>query len=212
MLNIFDNFGNVRADLAAMTDEIEALPDNQRTALVECVTACVEAGEADARVMAARKSVTAKIHEHDAAVDADQKANPAETHQSALAAVIAAGKPGYEPKVVKVNKKARAALAAAVASLAEARGELTVAEREFKRLDAIKGDKVLAWMASWPKITAESVHRGMVAAENDRKLKIAKGELPKPVVKEPPHQWPLEVVMKARGKVQNRLPVYHGSR
>src|SRR5260370_31838700 len=177
-----------------------------------CLAAGRAAEEAEVRVTVARKLRDDRTRVRDAALAADQEANPSILPHQALALVIAANKPGYKPKPAKVNKKTRDALAVAVAELAEARAEYTRAEASLKKLSAIRGEKIVLWMNTQPKITQETVHREMVAKEQATKLAIANGEIPAPVKAEPVRQFEIDRIFAARGKVANRMPVYRGPR
>lgn len=209
-LNIFDHVGHVR-DIAP-----EEVPDDQdqREALFKCLAACRAAEEGEARRDAARKVVTERMREHDAALAADHEAHPPATHQENLLAAIAARKPGYKPKPAKIDSKIRDALDSAMVALAEARAELTRATAALKELDRARGEATIAWINVGPSVTQESLHREMVAAEQERKTAIAEGRMkappPKPVRA---HQSELDKVLAGRGKAaKNRQPAYFGPR
>jgi hypothetical protein len=208
-LNVFDAYGKLADDIDPAA--VEALPDNERDTLFACLAACRTAEAGENRRDAARKLVGELMRSHDAALAADIAANPPLTHAACLAEVSAAQRPGYKPKPAKADAKTRKALAAVIVELSEARAELTQAEATLRTLSAKRGDAIVAWMNAGPKITAESVHREMVAAEGDRKLKIANGELPAPVKAAPVFMSHLDQVL-ASGKVSvnkgNRRPMY----
>jgi hypothetical protein len=68
----------------------------------------------------------------------------------------------------------------ASAELCDARAELSAATSNARRLDLIAGDAIANWIACFPKISAESVHREMIGRDQERRRKIATGETPSP--------------------------------
>jgi hypothetical protein len=212
-LNIFDAYSRIR-DLSSDADvaAIEALPDDHRTKLFECIAA-VKASEAGSdRVYAVRADVRTKEAAYNVVLEAEQKANPPSTHKSALAAVIAANA-GAKPEPVKVNKKTRAALAEADMALAEARSELTRATGELRTLESKAGEAINAWRKCLTTPSADEVTREFLAASQaERARRVAAGLPPQPTAPVPVHQWEIERVFAARGKVQNRQPKYLGKR
>jgi hypothetical protein len=209
-INLFDAYGRV-ADLKDQAAAIEALPDNERDALMACLAACAAAEDGENAVSDARRQVGNLMREHDAALAADNEA-AIPSHAENVAAVAAANRPGYKPKPAK-PRTTSAALGAAIASLAEARAVLNRADAAFRVLSARRGEAILSWMACQPKVTTFDVHREMVAAEAERKLDIIHGRVEAPPVAAPVKVSELDRVLGARGKTAtNRLPTYHGSR
>lgn len=211
MLNIFDAYGHVSADIDPAA--VEALPDSQRNSLFAALQCCKFAEAGEERVSVARKRRDELNRSHDACLAADHLANPPTTHQQALLAVSEANRLGrdYKPAKSKANEKTRAALAAVIVELSEARAEVTQAEAALRSLSAKRADAVMAWMNSGEKITAESVHREMVAAQADRKLAILNGEIEAPKVATVKHQSHLDAVLAGPGKSisrGNRRPSY----
>jgi hypothetical protein len=212
-LNIFDAYSRIR-DLSSDADvaAIEALPDDHRTKLFECIAA-VKASEAGSdRAAAALAAVRTKGEVYNACLESEQKSNPPSTHKSALAAVIAANA-GLKPEPVKVNKKTKAALAEADMALAEARSELTRATGELRTLEAKAGEAINAWRKCLTTPTDEEVRREYVNASSAQRARRVAAGLPADAQKEiPTHRWEIERVFAARGKVQNRQPKYYGRR
>lgn len=202
--DLVDRYGRVAQDIDAAT--VEALPAALIDVFMSTVAVAREAESADAAMTAARKAVTDAMRTHDAALKEDHAKNRQQSHQQALADVIAAGKPGYRPKVRKINVKAREALATAIVVLAEARADLTRAENAFRLADKKRSEGILRWINATPKTTQESIHREMCAADMATKLAIAKGELPAPVVVVPIRQYPIDEVLASRGKVKKTMP------
>jgi aminoglycoside phosphotransferase len=90
--SIFNHLAQV--DLSAVTDaQVEALTDEQRGVFFLAIEACKANDDAKARLTAAEKRVRAAMVAEDAAIDADNKANPPPSHIEALRAVIAANQP-----------------------------------------------------------------------------------------------------------------------
>jgi hypothetical protein len=211
-ISIFDGYGRIR-DLSGTADVavIETLPDDVRDKMFACIAA-VKASEAgEARVVAARVAVREKEVVHSAALEAEHKANPAQTHKESLAAVSAAQRPDYKPEPVKINKKTRAALAQADMALAEARSELTRATTEHRVLVATAGEKLNAWRLCLTTPSDFEVRRQYVErSTQDRAARVAAGLSAEPPKIQPAHQSELDKQFAARGKVQNRMPVYHG--
>jgi len=210
-LYLFDGYGKIRSDLDTEAATIEALPDDHRTKLFECIAA-VKASEAGQdRVATARGDVRQKEAVYNAALAAEQKANPPATHKSALTAVIAANE-GRKPVKVKINKETKAKLTDADMALAESRTELNRATGELRLLETKASATILAWKACLTTPTADEVTRQYIKRGDDERVRrVAAGlpaEIPRPV---PAHQWEIEKVFANRGKVSaNRLPVYRG--
>jgi hypothetical protein len=211
LLNIFDAYGRVRADLDSEAATIEALPDAERAALMACIAASQVADEGEARLVAARKARDLKNRAHDVALAADHAANPAILPHEALRAVSAAnGSNVKPPKARKLNKETRAALATAITELADARAEYHQAEVALKTLSAKRGEAVLAYMNSGKRVTAEEVAREYQARGQAERKAVADGTAP--VKAEPVRLSQLDRTLSARGKTANRSPVYHGPR
>jgi hypothetical protein len=213
MLNIFDQYGRVRADLESEAATIEVMPDDQRAALVACLAAARAADDGEDRLIAARKNRDIKNRAHDEALARDHAANPAILPHEALRAVSAAnGSNVKKAKTRKLNKEARAALTTAINELADARAEYHQAEVALRTLSATRGDAVLAYMRSGKRVTDEDVAREYQARGTAERQAIADGTAPKEVV--PVRLSKLDETMAARGalKTANRLPVYHGAR
>jgi hypothetical protein len=207
--SIFNEFGHLSDSIDPAA--VEALPDNERDALIACLAACRTAEAGEERVNAARRLVRSRMQEHDAALAADHAAHPPITHQQALAAVVAANRPGYKPRPNKVNEETRKALAAVIVALSDARGELTQAEASLRTLSAKRGDAIVAWMNAGPKITAASVHREMLAKDGETRAAIARGEIEAPAKPTRVFMSNLDQVLAGSAKdvnKGNRRPVY----
>lgn len=206
--NIFDHVGHIKTPDPA---EVVALPDNQRDALMACLAACDAAEAGEQRVTAAHTLVAEKMREYDAALAADNKANPAILHHDALRLVSAAnGSNVKTSKAAKPNKETRAALTAVTSELADARAEYNSANASLKILSAKRGDKIILWIASGERVTDESIAREYQATSQAHRAKVASGEIaPKP---EPVRLSEIDRVLTGRGKAHNRLPKYLGKR
>jgi hypothetical protein len=212
-LNIFDAYSHIR-DLtdAETVAAIEALPDDHRKVLFECIEAVTARDACQDQVAVARRSLRGKEAVYHAALDADHKANPAATHQSELLRTIAANE-GRALAPVEVNKEARAALAEADLTLAEARNELTRSSTLLRTLERDAGLAIDAWRKCLTTPSAEQVVRQYIASgQAERQRRVDAGlsaETPKIASK---YQSELDKNFANRGKVANRLPVYRGPR
>ena len=98
----------------------------------------------------------------------------------------------------------------ASAELSDARAELSAATSNARRLDLIAGDAIANWIACFPKISAESVHRAMVAADQERRRQIAAGEVAAPSKAAPIFMSALDEARANAGKgpdINRRLSV-----
>jgi hypothetical protein len=232
-LNIFDAYGKLRSDLDQEATAIEALPDDVREALFECIAAVKARDACEVRVYEAQHSVRNLEMVFRDALEADQglvaddlagtgykagrKANSV-THQSALAAVIAAnaGRKIAPPKMDKKERAAHDAAEAALAivrtardeaetALAEARIVLQKATPELRDLDRVAGEKINAWRLCQTTPSAEEVTRQYLQRSQDERARIAAAN-----PAEPNEKCELDKILGARGKSKtNRLPTYH---
>lgn len=208
---IFDKHGNIAADIDPAA--VETMDDRLREVLVATLKDARAAEAADAHRIECRTAVNVAMKAHDAALADDTVKNPPVSFQEAQLAVINRDNPNYQPPKRRVNAKARTALATAITTLAEARADLNRAEAAFKIADTARSVAVQRWIDALPRVTQESVHREMVAADRAAKLaRVAKGEPAVPVKVEPVRPSELDRVLASRGKVANRLPQYHGKR
>jgi anti-sigma factor RsiW len=98
----------------------------------------------------------------------------------------------------------------ASAELSDARAELSAATSNARALDLIAGGAIANWIAAFPKVSAESVHREMVAADQERRRKIATGETPAPSKAAPIYMSALDEARANTGKgddINRRLSV-----
>jgi hypothetical protein len=229
--NIFDGYSRIR-DLSSDEDKaiIEALPDNHRAALFACIEHVTAAMDREERIRVARAAVRDTQNAYNAAVNAFDHSTPtdlmadttsgkarAKSEAARLAAhrqVLAAQKPDYVPaKPVKITKS-KAAVNEAALALTEARAELNRATGGLRALQEKAGAATNAWRACLTTQSAESVTREYLArGVRDRAARVAQGLPAHPVPDAPAHEWPLEAVMRARGKTKTmRGPTYFGPR
>jgi hypothetical protein len=211
-LDIFTSTGAVALDLDPV--EVAKLDPNDMEALQNCLFACRAAEDAEEKIGELRKSTQVKTVSHDARLAEDAAANPKQTHQEALLAVIHANdKTQPAPKARKPNVKTRAALTQAIYELAEVRDALTRAMATSRVLNKGRSDAIMAWSATQKKITFEDIHRDMVARSNaDRQARVDAG-LPADAAKiEPVRKWPIEQAMAAKGDARRKTPRYLGPR
>lgn len=202
-IELFDSLGRLCLD-AIDPAEIEILPDAERTALFDCIKHSAAAQDGEARRDAARSSVSELNKAYEAARVADHEANPAMTHQQCLMASIAANDPEhYKPAKIKTNLKTRATLAKVAEELGAARAELNRAEAELKILSKTRGDSIVAYLRTRPKVTQESLIREVAARENATRVAIHRGELPAPPEPEPP-RYAIDQVLSQRGTQNSR--------
>jgi hypothetical protein len=209
-LCIFDSYGHVSKSISP--DEVEALDDATRDTLMSTLTACRAAEQKEIEIADLRKSVALAVQLHTAALAAYDVACPPVTHQQALLAVIAANDPTRaKPKRVKPTKaviEATATRDAAIASLIKVKLAFDVAQFTLRGLNKARGAAIVKWAACLPHVTPEMVTREYINHGVAERVAIANGEMPAPVVPEPPHRWPLEIAMAAKKKPR----VYHGQR
>jgi hypothetical protein len=210
-LCIFDQYGKIRSDLASEEETIASLADDVRGKLFACVSAVNAKTDVEDRVITARTDVRLKDVAYNDAVAKDNKANPPATFKSELERTIAANA-GRAPEPVKINKKSKAHLATTNQELADARSELSRATAELRVLEAKAAEATIAWMGCLTTPSDQEIRRQYINAAADERLRRVKAglpaEIPRPV---PEHEWPIEKVFAARGKVSaNRLPVYRG--
>jgi hypothetical protein len=212
--NVFDAYSRIRPlDSAEDRVTIEALPDDHRRVLLEMVAAVTAAADREERIRVARSEVRRLEVAHSAAFEADRKANPPATHHSELLRSIAANA-GKKLEPIKVNKKARAAREEAEAELALARAELNRATEGLPDLQRASGASIDRWRDCLTTPTADAVARDYTArSQLDRAERLVKTGSAEPAKVVPPHQWPLDVELSARGKTKaNRRPQYLGPR
>jgi hypothetical protein len=208
MINLFNELGKLSTD-AIDPLEVENLPEAERVALFACIQSARDAEAGEDRHSAARKLVHERMREYDAALEADNLANPPILPRQAQDAVIAANLPGYVPKKIKADPKSRAVLAKASTDLADARAAFIQAEAAMRLLSENRGTKILAYMNSKEAITRDSLVREIIAREQDTKLKIARGELPAPKSNAPVFTSQLDRVMSSGSRERgNKRPTY----
>jgi hypothetical protein len=199
---IFDGY-TIR-DLSSPADvsAIEALSDDHRAKLFECIAACRARDAGSDRVVAARADVRIKEAAHNDAVDAHSgllqsrdsvtgvpdyspragaNLNPVlknAEHVAALRAVAAAQRPGYVP-AKPVKNKLKTAMDKAAAELADARAELYRATSEARTLETKAGDAINAYRQTLPVFTRDDLMKQHVAAgQAERMARVMRGEHP----------------------------------
>lgn len=207
---IFDRHGNIAADIDPAA--VEAMDDGLRAILMSTLADARAAEAADQHRIECRTAVNVAIRAHDAALAADHIKNPPVSFQDAQLAVINRNRPDYKPPKHRVHAKAREALATAIEVLASARSALTIAEDNFRLADKARSTAVQKWIDAIPRVTQETIHREMVAKDQARRMDIAMGRVPAPVVVEPVREHEIDRVLASRGKTANRLPQYHSKR
>lgn len=202
----FDAYGHVSRNIDPAI--VEAMPDDQRAALMACLSACREAEDCEANVSTLRIAVNKSMHKHDAALLAVDASMPKLTHQQALQATIAANDPAHydKPKKPHVNPKPKANLAEALAELAEIRAELQKAIADLKILSRTRGESIGRFMKTQPPITFETVARAHIAAGDAQRVGIANGSILAPAAPEVA-RWPIETARAVKAK---STPRYYG--
>jgi hypothetical protein len=209
-LGIFDAYGRLR-DLGSDADvaTIEALSEDDRTKLFACIAA-VTATEAGAtrKVVSIRRVVELDAA-YNAALAAWAKSSPPQTQADNVRHHAAASRAGYVPEPVKINKTTRKNLDVATASLADARSEMNIANRELKELEAVSATATNVWRLCLTTPSAEENVRAYVnrSAQDraDRFAATGNAEIVAPV---PAQQCELERVLQARGRTKIRGPVF----
>jgi hypothetical protein len=130
-------------------------------------------GSARAKTLAAKVATLEAKH---ADLNAEDEPDQAAIAKAATALARARAALAADPVAVKV------AMMAASEAVSCARAELNQATAAQRVLEMVSGDKIDAWRKCIPLITAEAIHRKMCRDEAERKIAIANGTAPAPVI------------------------------
>jgi hypothetical protein len=83
----------------------------------------------------------------------------------------------------------------AAAALQVERDRVIRARENLIRTRKAQADSIMAWTATYPVKSAEDVHRANIAREQERKLRIARGEIAPDAVEQPRYLSPIDAVM-----------------
>lgn len=175
-LSIFTEFGTVSDDIDPA--EVEKLSEQEKHVLGDCLAHCRAAQAGEARVNELRLSVRDHQERYNAALEADQAANPPMTNVQAWEMARAATNPHIpKSKLKKPNAKTKAALDQAGFELAQTQDNFQRAINSQRGLDKSRATAIVAWVSTQAQITFDDIHRETVARSNaDRLARVERGE------------------------------------